>query len=34
VGNIEHDALNNLRGDFLQLFEEDNAPINEWDKMV
>ena len=34
VGNIEYDALNNLRGNFSQLFEKDDVPINKWDKMV
>jgi hypothetical protein len=28
VGNIEYDALNKLRGDFPQLFEEDDVPTN------
>ena len=31
MGNIEYDALDNLRGEFLQ---EDDVPINGWDKMV
>jgi hypothetical protein len=34
VGNIEYDALNDLRGDFLQLFEEDDVPINRWDEII
>ena len=34
VGNIEYDALNDLGGDFPQLFEEDDVPINGWDKMI
>ena len=28
VSNIEYDAVNYLRGDFSQLFEEDDVPIN------
>jgi hypothetical protein len=34
VGNIEYDALDNLRGNFLQLFEEDDVPINGWDEII
>jgi uncharacterized membrane protein YuzA (DUF378 family) len=34
VGNIEYDALNDLQGDFLQLFEEENVPINGWDEII
>jgi hypothetical protein len=28
VGNIEYDALDDLRGNLSQLFEEDDVPIN------
>jgi hypothetical protein len=28
VGNIEYDALDDLRGDFPQLFEDDIMPVN------
>jgi hypothetical protein len=34
VGNIEYNALNDLRGNFSQLFEEDDEPINRWDEMI
>jgi hypothetical protein len=34
VGNIEYDALDDLRGNFLQLFEEDDVPINGWDEII
>jgi hypothetical protein len=34
VGNIEYDALDDLRGDLPQLFEEDDVPINGWDQIV
>jgi hypothetical protein len=34
VGNIEYDALNDLRGDFSQLFEEDDVQINGWDEII
>jgi hypothetical protein len=34
VGNIEYDALDDLRGDLPQLFEEDDVPINGWDEIV
>jgi hypothetical protein len=29
MGNIEYNALDDLRGDFLQLFEENDIPTNE-----
>jgi hypothetical protein len=31
VGNIEYDALDDLQGDFSQLFEEDDVTINGGD---
>jgi hypothetical protein len=34
VGNIEYDALDDLRGNFLQLFEEGDVPINGWDEVI
>ena len=34
VGNIKYNALNDLLGDFPQLFEEDDLPINGWDKLI
>ena len=34
MSNIEYDALNDLRGDFSQLFEKDDVPINEWDEII
>ena len=33
VGNIEYDALDGLRGDFSQLFEDDLVPVNRWEEM-
>jgi hypothetical protein len=33
VCNIEYDALNDLHGDFSQLFEEDDVPINRSNEM-
>jgi hypothetical protein len=34
VGNIEYDALDDLRGNFSQLFEEDDVQINGWDEII
>jgi hypothetical protein len=34
IGNIKYNALDDLQGDFLQLFEDDDVPINRWDGMV
>jgi hypothetical protein len=34
VGNIKYDALDNLRGNFLHLFEKDDVPINGWDEII
>jgi hypothetical protein len=34
VGNIEYDVLDDLQDDFLQLFEADDVPINEWDEII
>jgi hypothetical protein len=33
VGNIEYDALDNLRSDFPLLCEDDLVPINGWEEM-
>jgi hypothetical protein len=34
MGNIEYDALDDLHGDFPQLFKEDDVPNNGWDEIV
>ena len=34
MGNIEYDALDDLRGNFPQLFEEDDVLINGWDEII
>jgi hypothetical protein len=34
VGNIEYDALDDLRGNLPQLFEEDDVPINGWVEII
>jgi hypothetical protein len=31
---IKYDALDDLRDDFSQLFEEDDVSINGWDKII
>ena len=33
VCDIEYDTLDNLRGNFSQLFEDDVVPVNEWEEM-
>jgi hypothetical protein len=33
VGNIEYDALNDLRDDFSQLFEDKEVAINGWEEV-
>ena len=33
VDNIEYDAFDDLRGDFLQLFEDDLVLVNGWEEM-
>ena len=33
VGNIKYDALDNLRGDFPQLFKDDVVLVNGWEEM-
>ena len=33
VGNIEYDVLEDLRGDFSQLFEDDVVLVNGWEEM-
>jgi hypothetical protein len=33
VGNIKYDVLDNLRGNFLQLFVDDLMPVNGWEEM-
>ena len=34
VGNIKYDALNDIRGDFPQLFEDDIVPVNGWEEIA
>jgi hypothetical protein len=33
VGNIEYDTLNDLRGDFPQLFKDDDVPVGDWEEI-
>jgi hypothetical protein len=33
VGNIEYDAFDDLRGDFLLLFEDDVVPMDGWEEI-
>ena len=33
MGNIKYDALDNLQDNFLQLFEDDVVPVNDWEEM-
>jgi hypothetical protein len=34
VGNIEYDALDDLQGNFSQMFEKDDVPINGWNEII
>ena len=34
VSNIEYDALDNLQGHFLQLFEDDVVSVDGWKKIA
>jgi hypothetical protein len=34
IGNIEYDALDNLRGDFPQLFKDDVVPVDGWEEIA
>ena len=33
VGNIEYNALDDLRGDFPQPFEDEGVPVREWEEI-
>jgi hypothetical protein len=33
VGNIEYDVLDDLQGNFPQLFVDDLVPVNGWEEM-
>ena len=34
VGNIEYDVLDNLQGDFSQLFEDEVMLVREWEQIA
>ena len=34
VGNIEYDMLDDLRGDFLLLFEDDLVLVGDWEEIA
>ena len=34
IGNVVYDALDDLRGDFPQLFEDDVVQVNVWEEIA
>jgi hypothetical protein len=34
VSNIKYDMLDDLQGNFLQLFEEDVVPVGDWEEIA
>jgi hypothetical protein len=34
ISNIDYDVLDDIRGDFLKLFEDDVVPTNGWDEIA